>query len=337
MKKIFDGNTILCKAAIDSGASFFAGYPITPAGKILECFAKQKSKNFTFCQMDDEIASIHAIIGASAGGKKALTATSGPGFSLMQEGLSLAFKLETPIVVVNVMRQGPSTGMPTKPSQGDLLQTQYGSHGDFKSIVFYPNCIEEIYNLTRLAFNAAEMAKGPVIILLDAILTNLYETVEIKKKQIKKIRHKLKFGTGQKHLSGLITDKNGFPSTSNSKIYKFWINKKHKIINKVAQKFNFFKHIRNNSTNLVISFGGLSRQVKQLKEFDHFIPLRLFPVLDEIKQIAKNYKKIFVIEMNSGQYKFVIESVLKRNVNAIEIYNSELFIENIKRRINEHK
>ncbi len=338
MKILTNGSKILVKATLDAGINFFSGYPITPAAKILETFACKsiENKDLVFLQSEDEIAAIHHAIGASVGGNKSMTATSGPGFSLMQEGLGLAYATSVPLTVVNVMRQGPSTGMPTKPSQGDLLQTQYGTHGDYKIIVFYPNSITEIYEYTIKAINASEESKSPVIILLDAILANLYETIDIPKDKPNLINHKLKFGTSNRHLSGLVTDKNGVPKTNNFNVYDKWLNKKLKHITKVANKYDFYEYNKNdNNKTLIISFGSLSRLIKNRGNYDTFRPITLFPISPKLKEISKKYSKILVLEMNKGQYSFALESFLKREIKTISILGNSLNPNDILEKINE--
>lgn len=338
MKILANGSKILVKAALDAKVNFYAGYPITPAAKILEYFAEEASenKNFTFLQSEDEIAALHNIIGASIGGKKAITATSGPGFSLMQEGLGLAFAASVPLVVVNVMRQGPSTGMPTKPGQGDLLQTQFGTHGDYKSIVFYPNSIKEIYKYMIQAVNAAEESSSPVIILLDAVLANLYETIDIPEKKVKLIGHKLKFGESNRHLSGLITDSKGVPQTNNARVCTEWIDNKFSKIEKVAQNYSFYEYSEQKVINtLVISFGSLSRLIPKNKKYSIFRPITLFPICSDLKKIAKKYNKIIVVEMNKGQYSFALRSYLKRNIETVSIIGGKFDPDNILEQINE--
>ncbi len=148
-RKVLQGNIIIAKAALAAGCDFFAGYPITPSSEIAQYMSKEMPKmERAFIQMEDEIASLGACIGASLSGKKTLTATSGPGFSLMQEHLGLAVMAEVPVVIVNVMRGGPSTGMPTKPSQADMMQARWGTHGDHPIIAVYPAFSDEIFSET---------------------------------------------------------------------------------------------------------------------------------------------------------------------------------------------
>ena len=151
------GNMACVEGAIKAGCRFFAGYPITPSTEIAEGMARRLPKvGGYYVQMEDEIASISAVIGASWGGLKSMTATSGPGFSLMQENIGYAFMTETPCVIVNVQRGGPSTGQPTMASQGDMMQARWGSHGDYEPIVISPSSVQEMYDFTIMAFNYAE-------------------------------------------------------------------------------------------------------------------------------------------------------------------------------------
>ncbi len=172
------GNYACAQGAINIGCRFFAGYPITPSSEIAAAMAKMLPKvGGVFIQMEDEIASIMACIGASFGGKKVMTATSGPGFSLMLENLSLAAMMEAPLVIVTVMRGGPSTGQPTKTSQSDVFQVRYGAHGDYEIIALAPASVQEMYDLTIRAFNLSEKYRTPVILVSDATISQMMEPV----------------------------------------------------------------------------------------------------------------------------------------------------------------
>ncbi|MEM2921239.1 MAG: 2-oxoacid:acceptor oxidoreductase subunit alpha, partial [Candidatus Bathyarchaeia archaeon] len=174
------GNFAVAEGAIYAGCHFFAGYPITPANEIAEVLAERlPAQGGVFLQMEDELAAINAVIGASLTGAKAMTATSGPGFTLMQEGLGFAAEAEVPCVVVDVQRVGPSTGLPTAPAQGDVMQARYGSHGDYPTIVLAPMNVQELFNFTVHAFNLAERFRNPVIILSDEALSHSHEKLVI--------------------------------------------------------------------------------------------------------------------------------------------------------------
>ncbi|MDP7563429.1 MAG: 2-oxoacid:acceptor oxidoreductase subunit alpha [Arenicellales bacterium] len=174
------GNHACALAAVAAGCRFYAGYPITPSSEVAEKMAAElPSVGGVFIQMEDEIASMGAVLGASIGGAKAMTATSGPGFSLKQENLGYAMGAEIPCVVINVMRGGPSTGMPTRPAQGDVMQARWGSHGDTVVIALAPASVTEVYSQTVRAFNLSEQLRVPVIMLIDEVIGHLVETVAI--------------------------------------------------------------------------------------------------------------------------------------------------------------
>src|SRR5512140_940787 len=178
--RLISGNHACALGAVAAGCRFFAGYPITPSSEIAERLSRLLPPlGGVFVQMEDEIASIAAVIGASMGGVKAMTATSGPGFSLKQENLGYAAGAEIPCVIVNVMRGGPSTGMPTRPAQGDIMQARWGSHGDYPIVALAPASVREIYAETIRAFDLAEMLRTPVVVLYDQVVAQLTETIEL--------------------------------------------------------------------------------------------------------------------------------------------------------------
>ena len=180
MQRLMQGNEACARGALHAGCSFFAGYPISPSSEIMERMAQQlPARGGAFIQMEDEIASLAAVIGASWAGAKAMTATSGPGFSLMQENLGYAAMTETPCVIVDAQRGGPSTGLPTLPSQGDVMQARWGTHGDRPALALTASSVGDTYEMTVEAFNLAETYRVPVILLLDATLAHTYENVEL--------------------------------------------------------------------------------------------------------------------------------------------------------------
>jgi len=177
---LMQGNEAVAEGAIAAGARFFAGYPITPSTEIAETLSRRMPEvGGSFLQMEDEIASIAAVCGASLAGLKALTATSGPGFSLMQEMIGFAEMAQIPCVIVDVMRGGPSTGLPTEPSQGDVMQARWGTHGEHSVIALVPSSVRECYTLTVEAFNLAEQYRTPVIVLSDALIGHMREAVTL--------------------------------------------------------------------------------------------------------------------------------------------------------------
>ncbi|MCH8950611.1 MAG: 2-oxoacid:acceptor oxidoreductase subunit alpha [Proteobacteria bacterium] len=174
------GNQACALGAVAAGCRFYAGYPITPSSEIAETMSVEMPRaGGVFVQMEDEIASLGAVLGASMGGAKAMTATSGPGFSLKQEHIGYGAGAEIPCVIVNVMRGGPSTGLPTRPSQGDIMQSRWGTHGDHSVIVLAPASVPEIFSETIRAFALSERLRLPVIVLYDEVIGHLVETVEI--------------------------------------------------------------------------------------------------------------------------------------------------------------
>ncbi|MFA5637753.1 MAG: 2-oxoacid:acceptor oxidoreductase subunit alpha [Anaerovoracaceae bacterium] len=181
-KMVLQGNEACAKGAIHGGCRFFAGYPITPSTEVIEYLALEMGKaGGTFIQMEDEIASACAIVGARWGGRKAMTATSGPGFTLMQEAIGYAVSTETPVVIVDIQRGGPSTGQPTMSSQHDIYQARYGSHGDYQIIALAPSSVQEMYDFTKKAFQLAEEYRTPVILLGDEIVGHMREKISVDK------------------------------------------------------------------------------------------------------------------------------------------------------------
>ena len=178
--RLMQGNRACVEGALAAGMNFYAGYPITPSTEIAEISAERLPMvGGKFIQMEDEIAGISATVGAALSGAKAMTATSGPGFSLKQEGIGYGIITETPCVIVNVQRGGPSTGLPTAPAQGEIMQAKWGTHGDHSIIALYPYSVKEIYDTTIRAFNLAEKYRTPVILLLDEVIGHMREKIEL--------------------------------------------------------------------------------------------------------------------------------------------------------------
>ncbi len=326
-KRLLQGNQAIALAAVKAGLNFFAGYPITPASEILHELVNQET--IKVLQMEDEIASINAILGASLAGAKSMTATSGPGFSLMQESIGHAHMMEVPLVIVNVQRVGPSTGMPTFPAQGDILQCKYGSHGDYFPIVFYPNSVAELYEFTFNAFNAAEESLSPVILLSDGYVGHLYETIEEVDYPISE-RTLAPLGTSNRHFTGL-THEDSMPVTSDPEVHRKLIKHLEAKQKKVSRKYNNYEYIENKSSDiLLITYGALSRAAYDLKEdFAIYRPVRMFPIVEKIKEIAKKYKEIVVMEMNAGQYANEVERLLHREVKLISIMGGKIDLNEI--------
>ncbi len=326
-KRLIQGNQAIALAAVKAGLNFYAGYPITPASEVLHELVNKKTVRVL--QMEDEIASINAIIGSSLAGAKSMTATSGPGFSLMQESIGLAHMMEIPLVIVNVQRVGPSTGMPTFPAQGDILQCKYGSHGDYFPIVFYPNSVAELYEFTFKAFNAAEESLSPVILLSDSYVGHLYETIEETDYPISK-RTLAPLGTSNRHFTGL-THADSKPVTSDPEVHIKLIKRLEAKQKKVSGKYNYYEYIENkDSDTLLIAYGAMSRVAYEFKEdFAIYRPVRIFPIVEKIKDIAKKYKEIVVMEMNTGQYANEIERLLHRKIKLLPILGGKIDLKEI--------
>ena len=335
-KRLVQGNEAVFLGAVKAGATFFAGYPISPSSEILAQASVYAASHpeFRFLQEEDEIASANAILGGSLAGAKSFTATSGPGFSLMQEAVGYGHKVGIPCVIVNVMRVGPGTGMPTMPGHGDLLQTRYGSTGDYTSIVFYPSTVAECYEYSIHAFNAAEESRSPVIILSDAFLGHLNEVADLDEINVPVVKRTLEpLAKGSTRLfSGVATYPDGEPATADGDefIRQYYESRDHR--RAVADKYNFHEYGWNkDAETLVIAFGITARVARPLApHFALFRPIRLWPTLDkELADVAGKYKKIIVIEGSDGQYADVVEHMLLRRVERVPLLGGRMSIEAI--------
>lgn len=342
--KLMQGNEACVEGAIAAGMKFFAGYPITPSTEIAELSAAKLPRiGGKFIQMEDEIASISAIIGASLVGKKSMTATSGPGFSLKQEGLGYAIISEVPCVIVNVQRGGPSTGLPTSPAQGDIMQARWGTHGDHSIIALYPSTVREIYETTIKAFNLAEKYRTPVILLMDEVIGHMREKVKIPNKDEIKIYDRKKpssapqnylpykvmegdvapemaaFGKGYRHhVTGLVHDETGFP-TNNSKVAQELIMRLvGKIENNLDDICKYEKYKLEDADEVIVAYGPTARSAKTAidalreegRKIGLFKPITIWPVFKkQIESLAKSANRISVIEMNMGQYFLEIDRI----------------------------
>jgi 2-oxoglutarate ferredoxin oxidoreductase subunit alpha len=288
-KRLIQGNEACVEGALKAGVRFFAGYPITPSTEIAEKMAeKMPLAGGVFMQMEDEIASIAAIIGASIAGAKAMTATSGPGFSLMQENLGFAAMTEVPIVVVNVTRGGPSTGTPTLPSQGDFMQARWGCHGDHPVIVLAPSSVQEVYDMTITAFNLAERYMVPVVLLYDEVVGHLREGVELSSSQeiIERemptvppaaylpystgdglIPKLAPFGNGYRyHMSGLSHDETGFPTSNPATIEKLLIRLNDKIEKNRGDIIKYKTYDLDDAQVVFLAYGSPVRSALQVQK-----------------------------------------------------------------------
>ncbi|KHC90676.1 2-oxoglutarate ferredoxin oxidoreductase subunit alpha [Thermotoga sp. Mc24] len=359
------GNEACALGAIKAGCRFFAGYPITPSTEIAEVMARELPKvGGVFVQMEDEIASAAAVVGASLAGVKSMTATSGPGFSLMQEVIGYAIMTETPCVFVNVMRLGPSTGLPTKPAQGDIMQTRWGTHGDHAIIVLYPSSVAEVYRYIITAFNLAEEYRTPVVFLMDATLGHMRESFYPPKDEELFIIERLKdtsfgeedlfvpfseseyaeptplpmaeMGKTRFHVSGLVHDESGFPLTSPDVAEKLI----RRLTNKIrlhADEIAFYEEYETEDAEiLVVAYGIVARSAMKAVKIARrdrikvglFKPITIWPApVSRFRKLAEKVNTIVIAEMNLGQYaKELISSIDRKSkvIRTINKVNGEL-------------
>ena len=334
--RLMQGNEAIAEGAVAAGVTFFAGYPITPSTEIAEQMAKMLPRiGGTFLQMEDEIGAMGAILGASLAGAKVMDATSGPGFSLKQELIGYAACAEIPCVLVNVQRVGPSTGQPTAPSQGDVMQVRWGTHGDHPMIALSPWSVRESFDMAVMAVNYAERFRTPVILLTDEIVGHLRENVvlpsadeiEICPRCLpKKTRAEgyqpfavgedlvpdvARFGDGYRiHVTGLLHDETGFPSGS-PVVTEQLIHRLHEKINRVGEEIiHMEEHFIEDAEYAVVSYGGTARTAYEAVRAARaegirvgFLRLQtIWPFADAaVGRLADRVKKILVAELNYGQ------------------------------------
>lgn len=337
------GNEACARGAIEAGCRFFAGYPITPSTEIAEDMALLlPKKGGSFIQMEDEIAALGAVIGAVWGGQKGMTATSGPGFSLMQEHIGYAVMTETPLVIVNMQRGSPSTGQPTMASQSDMMQARWGSHGDYEIIALSPSSVQECFDFTVEAFNLAEKYRVPVMVMSDEIVGHMREKITIPDKVDINYRQMPKegpdtflpykapsdgtspmpaLGDGYKmHITGLTHDERGYPDASSPEAHSKLVNRLCDKIKKHTEEIVKIKsEFTEDSDIIVLSYGAPARSVltavKKARNHDikaGYIKLEtVWPFPEKlIKEAASNAQKVVVVEMNLGQICYEVERIL---------------------------
>ncbi|MGE5678201.1 MAG: 2-oxoacid:acceptor oxidoreductase subunit alpha [Pseudomonadota bacterium] len=348
--RFMQGNQAIAEGAFAAGARFYAGYPITPSSEIAEIASRRLPElGGVYVQMEDELASIAAIIGASAAGKKSFTATSGPGFSLMQENLGVAVMAEVPCVIINVQRSGPSTGLATKPAQGDFMQSRWGTHGDHGIIVICPSTVEDCYYLTVKAFNLAEKYRTPVVLLADEIIGHLRERAEIKELGPEEIVSRRmpagdpdsyrSFDMGEEgiapmavyggeylsRLSGSTHNEAGFPDNTPENADKFIRHYTNKIEHNrkditIVRKYNI-----GDADFCIITFGCTTRSALEAMEMLNRDGMKvgvlqlvtLWPFADEeVTEVCSSVKGVVVPELNLGQ---LIREVQRLNVKGIPV------------------
>lgn len=330
-----NGDTACAEGAISAGCRFFAGYPITPATEVAERMSERLPQvSGVFIQMEDEIASMNAILGASWAGVKAMTATSGPGFSLMMENIGLGVMLETPCVVVDVQRAGPSTGLPTLVAQGDMMQARWGAHGHYEIIALVPDSPQEMFDLTIQAFNFSEKYRVPVLLMADEAVGHMSEKVVIpeitSKELVNRPRPKVapdKYmpydskkglvtpmavaGEGYRfHVTGLTHDDRGYPAMSaeaQDKLIRRLVDKVRLNIKDITR----YEELKVNDAEVIVVSYGITARIaryavqKAREEGIKAGLLRLitvWPFADErVKELAASAKAFIVPEINYGQ------------------------------------
>jgi 2-oxoglutarate ferredoxin oxidoreductase subunit alpha len=352
--RLMQGNEACVEGAIAAGMKFYAGYPITPSTEIAELSAEKLPLiGGKFIQMEDEIGGMAAIIGASLTGAKSMTATSGPGFSLKQENIGYASIAEVPCVIVNVQRGGPSTGMPTSPAQGEIMQARWGTHGDHPVIALTPSSVKETFDLTVKAFNLAEKYRTPVILLMDEVIAHMREKVQLPDlSEIEIINRKrpscnseeylpyeaeedlvplmADFGTGYRyHVTGLVHDETGFPSNSTEVADQLI----RRLVNKVElHKDEIISWEEENTEDadvIILSYGCVARAAKSAMKALRskgikagiFRPITIWPFPEKrLRELAEKVKAIVVAEMNLGQMVLEVERICN-NIAKVERVN----------------
>lgn len=340
------GDIACAEGALCAGCRFFAGYPITPATEIAEHLSERMPYfGGIYIQMEDEIASMAAVIGASYAGLKAMTATSGPGFSLMQENIGLAVMTETPCVIVDIMRGGPSTGQPTLPGQQDVMQVKWGSHGDYGIIALAPSSVQEMFDLTIEAFNLSETYRVPAFVMADEIVAHMWERVVIPHaSEIRTVnREKPRttpdkyrpfapdsnlippmacFGEGYRfHATGLTHDERGYPKTQDSEVQSKLVSRLCEKIRKNAGRIIRVEEVMLGDADIVVvAYGIVARAalsaVRKARESGikagllRLVTLWPFPER-RVAEAAERAKLMVVPEMNCGQLVREVERAAK--------------------------
>jgi len=350
---LLQGNEACVKGALLAGCRFYAGYPITPATEIMEIMARELPKaGGVFIQMEDEIASLGAVIGASLAGAKSMTATSGPGFSLMQEHIGFACMAEVPCVIVDVMRAGPSTGLPTQASQGDVMQARWGTHGDHPIIALAPSSVYEFLELTVQAFNLSERYRTPVIILVDEVVAHMREGVALPTKGDIEVEERPQptvppewyipygdpgtgvppmspFGDGYRyHVTGLYHDVRGYPTTRKDEVEPL-IRRLFSKISKDFDRLQWFDSFYTEDAQItVIAYGCVARAalraVKEAREKGLKVGLiklkLLWPFMRHtITEVLENSPTVLVPEMNMGQVSREVKRINQARCEVITL------------------
>ncbi len=353
------GNEACARGGIKAGCRFFAGYPITPSTEIAEDMALfLPREGGTFVQMEDEISALGAVIGAVWSGRKAMTATSGPGFSLMQEHIGYAVMTETPLVIINMQRGSPSTGQPTMASQSDMMQARWGSHGDYEVIALCPSSVQECFDFTVEAFNLAEKYRVPVMVMSDEIVGHMREKISIPEKVNITTRqmptqspedflpyHAVPdgtspmpaFGDGYKmHITGLTHDERGYPDASNPQTHAQLVKR---LCDKILHHTDEIARIQSENVDdaevIVLSYGAPSRSALKAVRIARkeglkagFVKLDVVWPLPEkmIREAVGEAQRVIVVEMNLGQIFYEIQRILPQDVELASKIGGEMHL-----------
>lgn len=354
---LLQGNEACARAAVDAGCRFYAGYPITPSSEIAELMtALLPARGGIAIQMEDEIASLGAVLGASLAGSKAMTATSGPGFSLMQEHIGYAAYAEIPCVVVDVMRGGPSTGLPTSPSQGDVMQARWGTHGDHPIVALAPASVAEVYELTVRAFNIAERYRTPVILLYDEVIAHVRERAVLPDPASLEIVERVRptatpgewrpyqtngggvpamadFGGGHRwHVTGLAHDERGYPTQDAAAVARLTARLQAKLDDHRDDLVSWEGVALDDAETVVVAFGVSARAARRAvrvarergERVGLFRPRTLWPFPDrEIAALAGRVRTIVVAEMNLGQIVREVERAVAGRVPVVGRFRTD--------------
>lgn len=328
------GNEACAYGAIYAGCRFFAGYPITPSTEVAEVMSSELPRvGGAFIQMEDEIAAMAAVIGASLTGMKALTATSGPGFSLKQENIGYACITEVPCVIINVMRGGPSTGMPTGPSQSDVMQAKWGTHGDHPAICLVPASVQELFTETVRAFNLSEKYRTPVTVMPDEIVGHMRERIVFPEPGELEIINRTHpsvspaeykpydtrfgdvpplaaFGSGYRfHVTGLNKAADGFPTTRADLVQAEEERQVRKVENAIDDIVTYEEYLLDDAEIAVVAFGSIARSARFAvnEARKRGIKAGLFRIITywpfperQIRALGKRVKAVITPEMNLG-------------------------------------
>jgi 2-oxoglutarate ferredoxin oxidoreductase subunit alpha len=347
------GDHACAEGALAAGCRFFGGYPITPSTEIAERLARRLPEvGGVFIQMEDELGSTAAVIGASAGGARAMTATSGPGFSLMMENLGLAVMMEIPCVLVNIQRGSPSTGLPTMAGQSDVMQARWGSHGDYAIVAYAPWSPQEMFDLTVLSFNTADRYRVPVLLMADEVVGHMVERVEIpatgeipywpRKRPIAPPNGRfLPFlaedddlvppiahaGEGYKlHFTGLTHDAFGYPDMTATTHHDLVTRLKNKVGRNAKKIIRVDEYYLDDADIVVIAYGCTARSARRSVRLARqkgiraglLRPITLWPFPEErLKELAMTVDSFIVAEMNLGQIALEIERIIRGPVKGI--------------------